>query len=46
MTEQNQIPDIDDTMGHGFEREDEDDTGGHGFKRDDEDDNTEGHVRR
>ena len=45
MTEQHQIPEIDDTEGHGLRRDDEDDTEGHGLRRDDEDD-TEGHGLR
>jgi hypothetical protein len=32
MTGQNQIPEIDDTEGHGLRRDDEDDTEGH-FRR-------------
>jgi hypothetical protein len=32
MTEPNETPDLDDTEGHGYKREDEDDTEGHGYK--------------
>ncbi len=45
MSEQNTTPDVDDTEGHGYKKDDEiDDTEGHGYKKDDEDeDDTEGH---
>ena len=45
MTEQNQTPDIDDTEGHGYKRED-DDTEGHArWRADEEEEDTEGHAR-